>query len=61
MNPLQDIPELEQVVREAGFRLQKIRYYTPIVGGFVENILVRIAERALTRRAATPAVDRAAA
>jgi hypothetical protein len=52
VNPLKDIPELEQVVGDAGFRLEKIRYYTPIVGGFVENILVRIAERALTRRAA---------
>ena len=52
VNPLKDIPELEEVVRDAGFRLQKIRYYTPLVGGFVENILVRMAERAMTRRAA---------
>jgi SAM-dependent methyltransferase len=52
LNPLRDIPELEQVVREAGFRIGRIRYYTPLVGGFVENILMRMAERALTRRAA---------
>jgi SAM-dependent methyltransferase len=52
LNPLRDIPELEQVAREAGFRIAKIRYYTPLVGGFVENILVRIAERAMARRAA---------
>jgi len=51
-NPLADIPELEAVARRAGFRLAKIRYYTPIVGGFVENILVRLAERAMARRAA---------
>ena len=30
----------------------RIRYYTPIVGGFVENILMRMAERAMARRAA---------
>jgi SAM-dependent methyltransferase len=41
LNPLRDIPELEQVVREAGFRIGRIRYYTPLVGGFVENILMR--------------------
>jgi SAM-dependent methyltransferase len=52
LNPLRDVPELEQVVREAGFRIAKIRFYTPIVGGFVENILMRVAERAMARRAA---------
>lgn len=52
LNPLRDIPELEQVAREAGFRIARIRYYTPIVGGFVENILVRMAERAMAKRAA---------
>ena len=52
LNPLGDIPELEQVARRAGFRIARITYYTPIVGGLVENILVRVAERAMTRRAA---------
>lgn len=52
LNPLRDIPELEQVARAAGFRIARIRYYTPLVGGFVENILVRMAERAMARRAA---------
>jgi SAM-dependent methyltransferase len=52
LNPLRDIPELEQVAHGAGFRIGRIRYYTPIVGGFVENILMRIAERAMARRAA---------
>src|SRR5687767_5505759 len=52
LNPLRDIPELEQVAHAAGFRIGRIRYYTPIVGGFVENILMRIAERAMARRAA---------
>jgi SAM-dependent methyltransferase len=52
LNPLRDIPELEQVARDAGFRIGRIRYYTPIVGGLVENILMRVAERALAKRAA---------
>jgi SAM-dependent methyltransferase len=53
LNPLRDIPELEAVARDTGFRIARIRYYTPIVGGFVENILMRVAERAMARRAAT--------
>jgi SAM-dependent methyltransferase len=52
LNPLRDIPELEAVAHRAGFRIGRIRYYTPLVGGFVENILMRIAERAMARRAA---------
>ena len=52
LNPLRDIPELEQVVSGAGFRIRRIRYYTPIVGGFVENIMMRMAERAMAKRAA---------
>lgn len=52
VNPLRDVPELEQVTREAGFRIARIRFYTPLVGGFVENVLIRMAERALARRAA---------
>lgn len=52
LNPLRDIPDLEAVVRECGFRISRIRFYTPLVGGFVENILMRVAERALARRAA---------
>jgi SAM-dependent methyltransferase len=51
LNPLRNIPELEQVAHSAGFRIGRIRYYTPLVGGFVENILMRLAERALARRA----------
>ena len=51
LNPLRDIPDLERTVHEAGFRVARITYYTPIVGGFVENILMRMAERALARRA----------
>ena len=38
----------------AGFRIEEIRYYTPIVGGFVENILVRVGERVIGARAKPP-------
>jgi SAM-dependent methyltransferase len=52
LNPLTDVPDLERVVQDCGFRIGRITFYTPIVGGFVENILMRVAERALARRAA---------
>ncbi len=51
LNPLADIPELRQVAADTGFRVARIRYYTPLVGGFVENILMRMAERQMARRA----------
>jgi len=47
LNPLADIPELRRVAAETGFRIKRIRYYTPLVGGFVENILLRLAEKRL--------------
>jgi SAM-dependent methyltransferase len=59
LNPLADIPDLERVVAESGFRIARIRYYTPIIGGVVENILVRLAERAMVRRAARRKARRA--
>jgi SAM-dependent methyltransferase len=52
LNPLADVPHLERVATECGFRIARIRFYTPIVGGFVENIVMRMAERAMARRAA---------
>jgi SAM-dependent methyltransferase len=64
VNPLRDVPHLERVTRAAGFRIARIRFYTPVVGGFVENVLVRVAERALARRAGrrlVPAAPPAAA
>ncbi len=51
LNPLADIPELRQVAAETGFRVRRLRYYTPLVGGFVENILMRMAERQMAKRA----------
>jgi SAM-dependent methyltransferase len=52
VNPLADIPDLERTVAAAGFRVARIRYYTPLIGGFIENIVIRIAERTLARQAA---------
>ena len=51
LNPLADIPELRRVAADSGFRIKRIRYYTPLVGGFVENILMRLAEKRLADRA----------
>jgi SAM-dependent methyltransferase len=52
LNPLRDIPDLHQVARDAGFRVARIRFYTPIVGGLVENLLMRVVERTMARRVA---------
>jgi SAM-dependent methyltransferase len=52
VNPLADVPDLERTVAAAGFRIAKIRFYTPLVGALVENIGLRVAERALGRREA---------
>jgi len=52
VNPLADHDDLERVAAQTGFAIERITYYTPVVGAFIENVLVRIAERAMTRRAA---------
>jgi SAM-dependent methyltransferase len=54
VNPIADHDELARVVTECGFHLERVTYYTPVVGAFVENVLVRIAERVLVRRMARP-------
>jgi SAM-dependent methyltransferase len=51
VNPLADHEDLSSLVTESGFQIERIRYYTPIVGAFVENVLVRMAEKFLARRA----------
>jgi SAM-dependent methyltransferase len=50
VNPLVDHDDLARVAAEAGFRIERITYYTPVVGAFIENVLVRIAEKMLVRR-----------
>jgi SAM-dependent methyltransferase len=51
VNPIANHDELRRVVGECGFEIEKITYYSPVVGAFVENVLARIAERALVKRA----------
>jgi ubiquinone/menaquinone biosynthesis C-methylase UbiE len=50
VNPLADVADLRATTGAAGFRLARIAYYTPLVGAAVENILMRLAERALAWR-----------
>jgi SAM-dependent methyltransferase len=49
-NPIADHDDLRRVVEAAGFRVGRIRFYTPLVGGFFENILLRMGERMMMRR-----------
>jgi SAM-dependent methyltransferase len=53
LNPIADHDELRRVVVESGFRLERITYYTPVVGAFVENVLARMAEHWLAGRSGT--------
>jgi SAM-dependent methyltransferase len=61
VNPLADIPDLVRTVGAAGFSVARIRYYTPLVGGVVENLLVRTAEQWMAKRAARRAARHGAA
>ena len=54
INPITDHDDLEAIVQAAGFRIERITYYTPVIGAFVENVLARIAERYLVRGARRP-------
>lgn len=51
LNPIADHDDLHRVAAAAGFEVDRITYYTPIIGAFVENILMRMGERFMTRRA----------
>ncbi len=51
LNPITDHDDLHRVAAAAGFEVDRITYYTPIIGAFVENILMRMAERFMTKRA----------
>jgi SAM-dependent methyltransferase len=52
LNPIADHEQLRRVVSECGFEIERITYYTPVAGAFVENVLARMAERWMARRAA---------
>jgi hypothetical protein len=51
LNPIADHDELRRIADACGFRIERVTYYTPIIGAFVENVLARIAEQQLARRA----------
>jgi SAM-dependent methyltransferase len=55
LNPIRDHDELRAVAAQCGFEIERITYYTPIIGAFVENVLLRMGERLLVRRAASRA------
>ena len=50
VNPLDDHDQLTRIAREAGFEIERITYYTPVAGAFVENVFIRLGERWLGRR-----------
>ncbi len=52
LNPIADHDDLERVLAAHGFRLERVVYYSPVIGAFVENVLVRMAERWMTKRVA---------
>jgi len=51
INPLADMDDFREVAAAAGFRVQRLRYYTPLVGAVIENLLMRMAEQAMAKRA----------
>jgi SAM-dependent methyltransferase len=51
LNPIADHEELARLTADCGFRVERITYYTPVIGALVENVLARMVERAMTRRA----------
>ncbi len=51
LNPITDHDDLHRVAAACGFEVDRITYYTPIIGALVENILMRMAERFMTQRA----------
>jgi SAM-dependent methyltransferase len=61
VNPLADHPELRQVLADAGFSVERLTFYTPIVGSVAENIVTRLGERWLVRQTVKRGVSQAAA
>lgn len=50
LNPIADHDELRRVAAAAGFDVERITYYTPIIGAFMENVMMRMGEQMLARR-----------
>ncbi len=51
LNPLADHDDLHRVAARCGFEVERVTYYSPIAGAFVENVLARMAEKWLAGRA----------
>jgi SAM-dependent methyltransferase len=60
LNPLKGRSHLDAIADAAGFRIDRFRYYTPLVSSIAENILVPVAAHAMARRNAPSGVDRQA-
>lgn len=52
VNPLVDHAHLRRVAADCGFEVERITYYSPVVGAFFENVVARMVERWMSRRAA---------
>jgi SAM-dependent methyltransferase len=52
LNPIADHDEWIRVTGDCGFAVERITYYSPVIGAFMENVIARMVERALARRAA---------
>jgi ubiquinone/menaquinone biosynthesis C-methylase UbiE len=57
LNPLMTRQHLDEVVAEAGFRVARFRYYTPVFSSIAENILVPVVAHAMARRRAAEGVN----
>jgi SAM-dependent methyltransferase len=58
LNPLASRSHLDEVAARNGFRVERFRYYTPILSRIAESVLVPLAAHALARRTrAGAAVD----
>jgi SAM-dependent methyltransferase len=50
LNPLQSVDDLRALATTAGFRIAKLTYYTPLLSGLAENLLVPVAAHMWARR-----------
>jgi SAM-dependent methyltransferase len=63
LNPIADHDDLARIAARCGFTVERITYYSPIVGALMENVVARIVEHRLARRAArkmAPGADESA-
>jgi len=61
LNPLASRAQLDEVAARAGFRVERFRYYTPILSRIAESVFVPVATHIFARRKSTAAgVDTAA-